>query len=166
MLKMKKRLLVFIICGIVYLSIEVIFTALSGNLSREYNITYWAFKGFSSLYMFFVGGFLGVLLDQLNEIKCIEHWKMVFQALIGVFIIEIGEFLSGLILNVWLGLNIWDYSSSPFNLLGQIELFHAIGFFFLSPLAFWLGDHLRFVYYGEGKKYGPIRNYKFLFTWK
>lgn len=35
-------------------------------------------------------------------------------------IVTISEFIAGLILNVWLGLHIWDYSSMKFNLMGQI----------------------------------------------
>ena len=30
------------------------------------------------------------------------------------------EFVAGLVLNLWLGLDIWDYSHLPFNLMGQI----------------------------------------------
>ena len=44
-------------------------------------------------------------------------WK---QMLICSIIITAVEFTSGLILNVWLGLGIWDYSNMPFNILGQI----------------------------------------------
>ena len=32
------------------------------------------------------------------------------------------EFAAGLVLNLWLGLDIWDYSHLPFNLMGQICL--------------------------------------------
>lgn len=30
------------------------------------------------------------------------------------------ELVFGLIFNVWLGMNVWDYSNQPFNILGQI----------------------------------------------
>jgi uncharacterized membrane protein len=30
------------------------------------------------------------------------------------------ELVFGLIFNLWLGMNVWDYSDMPFNLLGQI----------------------------------------------
>lgn len=30
------------------------------------------------------------------------------------------ELLTGLVLNVWLGLGVWDYSHLPFNLFGQV----------------------------------------------
>ncbi|MBO3280965.1 putative ABC transporter permease [Intestinimonas butyriciproducens] len=42
------------------------------------------------------------------------------QALICGSMISAAELAVGLILNVWLGLGIWDYSSLPGNLWGQI----------------------------------------------
>lgn len=35
-------------------------------------------------------------------------------------LVTAAELVAGLILNVWLGLCIWDYSNLPFNFLGQI----------------------------------------------
>ena len=32
------------------------------------------------------------------------------------------EFIFGVIFNLWLGLGVWDYSSMPMNILGQICL--------------------------------------------
>lgn len=37
------------------------------------------------------------------------------------------ELLAGLVLNVWLGMGVWDYSWLPFNFMGQICLsFYAL----------------------------------------
>lgn len=30
------------------------------------------------------------------------------------------EFVAGLIINVWLGMGVWDYSNMPGNIMGQI----------------------------------------------
>lgn len=30
------------------------------------------------------------------------------------------EFIAGLIINIWLGMNVWDYSAMPGNIMGQI----------------------------------------------
>ena len=38
----------------------------------------------------------------------------------GGTVITAAEFAAGLVLNVWLGLGVWDYSGLPGNLLGQI----------------------------------------------
>ena len=45
---------------------------------------------------------------------------LVLQQLIAATGITVIEFIFGLILNVWLGLNMWDYSNMPGNVLGQI----------------------------------------------
>lgn len=42
------------------------------------------------------------------------------QALCCAILVTAVELMSGLILNLWLGLNIWDYTDLPGNFLGQI----------------------------------------------
>lgn len=42
------------------------------------------------------------------------------QALACAALVTAVEFISGLILNIWLGLGVWDYSRLPGNVLGQI----------------------------------------------
>lgn len=46
--------------------------------------------------------------------------KLSIQALICAGLVTLVELAAGLVLNVWLGLGIWDYSRLPFNLWGQI----------------------------------------------
>ena len=50
-----------------------------------------------------------------------------FQALCCAILVTAVEFVSGLVLNIWLGLGIWDYSDLPFNFMGQI----CLQFFFV-----------------------------------
>ena len=45
---------------------------------------------------------------------------LLIQALCCAALVTATEFLAGLILNIWLGLGIWDYSDLPGNVLGQI----------------------------------------------
>lgn len=75
-------------------------------------------------------------------------WK---QMLICSIIITAVEFTSGLILNVWLGLGIWDYSNMPFNILGQICLPFTLLWYVLSAPAIILDDYLRYWIFGEEK---------------
>ncbi len=64
---------------------------------------------------------LCVPLDIANEHM---PWELSLwaQAVIGGTVITAAEFVAGCILNLWLGLDIWDYSALPFNLLGQVCL--------------------------------------------
>ena len=61
------------------------------------------------------------------------------------------EFCAGVILNLWLKLDIWDYSRIPFNLYGQICLPYAAVWFVLSAAAIVADDYLRYWLYGEEK---------------
>lgn len=108
------------------------------------------FRGHTHWTMFAVGGFCFVMCGLLNE-----HigWDMPFplQMLIGCLIITGTELIAGIVLNMWLGLNIWDYSNMPLNLWGQICLPFSFLWFFLSAVAIILDDELRYNMFGEEK---------------
>ena len=53
------------------------------------------------------------------------------------------ELLTGLIVNCWLGLDVWDYSTLPANFLGQICLYYFVLWIPLSAAAVFLEDGLR-----------------------
>lgn len=55
------------------------------------------------------------VLDEVERPPSI--WQ---QVILGATIATALEFVAGIILNVWLGLGIWDYSNLPGNVLGQI----------------------------------------------
>jgi len=76
---------------------------------------------------------------------------LVLQQLIAASGITVIEFISGLILNVWLGLNMWDYSNMPGNILGQICPQFTILWFFLSAVGIILDDVVRWRFFGEEK---------------
>ena len=61
------------------------------------------------------------------------------------------EFLVGMVLNVWMRLDIWNYSDMPYNLLGQISLLFSCGWFLLSLPAIVLDDWLRHWWFGEDR---------------
>lgn len=126
-----KEAILFLIGGLIYITIEIIA------------------RGYSHFSMFIVGGLCFVLIGLLNE--CYE-WETPFQTqcLIGATIITILEFVSGCIVNLWLHLNVWDYSDRPFNLLGQICLHHSICYWtILSAAAIVLDDFIRYKLFKE-----------------
>lgn len=55
---------------------------------------------------------------------------------VGALFVTAMEFVVGIPLNLMLGLHIWDYSSLPFNLLGQICLPFTVLWFSLRYCAF------------------------------
>ena len=65
---------------------------------------------------------------------------MVFplRALLGAIVITTAEFFAGCILNLWLGLGVWDYSDMPMQLFGQICLPYSVLWFLFCIPAGWL----------------------------
>lgn len=121
-------------------------------------------RGWTHISMLFVGGLSAFLIGRLNEHPKFYDRKMWQECLIGTITILILEFISGVILNVWLKLGIWDYSNTWSNLYGQICIPYAILWFLLVPFAIFVDDYLRYKLFNEKRPTGLIKNYKELFT--
>ena len=109
-----------------------------------------AWRGHSHWTMAVLGGVCFVLIGDINEFI---PWNMplILQGAIGSGIVTVLELVSGIILNLWLGLGIWDYSNMPFNLLGQICLPFTLLWVALSIVAVALDDWLRHWLFGEDR---------------
>lgn len=109
----------------------------------------------SHISMFILGAICFILIGLINEHFTFKMplWK---QQLISTLIITALELLFGLILNIGLGLNIWDYSNLKCNLLGQISMQYTLMWFFLSLPAIILDDYLRHWLFGEEKPHYKI----------
>ncbi len=107
-----------------------------------------AWRGHSHWTMAVLGGICFVLVGGVNEFF---PWSMplALQGVIGAAIITALEFTAGVVLNVWLGLGIWDYSAMPLNVLGQICLPFTLLWVPLSIVAVVLDDWLRHWLFGE-----------------
>ena len=101
-----------------------------------------AFRGYSHWSMFILGGILFVEIGCINELF---SWNMslIFQGVVGSIIITASEFVAGVILNLWLKLNVWDYSNIPFNIMGQVCLPFSVAWVFVSIAAVIFDDFLR-----------------------
>lgn len=95
-----------------------------------------------------LGGTMFIILGGLNNWLPWEL-SLLKQGLIGMVVVTAAEFVSGCILNLWLGLGIWDYSHIPGNVLGQICLPFMVVWFALSLIAIVLDDWLRHWLFGE-----------------
>lgn len=114
-----------------------------------YTIEIWA-RGYSHITMIAVGGICGVIVGLINEDFDFDM-PLLWQMFIGAFYITVIEFVSGAILNVWLGLDIWNYSDKPLNLYGQICLENSVYWYFLSGVGIVLDDFIRWKFFGEDK---------------
>ena len=125
-----KYLLLGIIGSIIYMSLEILW------------------RGYTHWTMGILGGICFICLGLINELLSWET-PLVLQMLIGGTIITILEFITGCIVNLWLGWNIWDYSNLPLNLLGQICLPFSILWYFISAIGIVIDDYIRYIYFDE-----------------
>lgn len=113
-------------------------------------------RGYSHWTMFLLGGICFVAIGLINEVI---SWEMLLwkQVLIGACIVTSLEFLTGCIVNLWLGWNVWDYSNLPGNILGQICPQYFLLWLPVSLVGIVLDDWLRYWLWGEERpKYNLI----------
>lgn len=132
-----KLVTLFSVGGFVYCLIELLF--------RSY--THWT--------MFVVGGLCFVFVGAINEIYT-YNMSLVGQMLISAIFITAVELITGLILNVCLGLGIWNYNHMPYNLFGQICLLYFCVWFLLSLVGILLDDWLRYWLFDERKPHYKV----------
>lgn len=135
--QMLKLIILALIGGTVYVLIELVW------------------RGHSHISMFILGALCFVLLGGINEFF---SWELgiVWQMLMGASIVTVLEFIVGIIVNIWLGLEIWDYSNLPFNFMGQICLPFSLAWTVLSGVAIIADDYLRYWLFGEEKPHYRI----------
>lgn len=115
----KKRIIeltiVFCVGSVMYCLIEILF--------RQY--THWT--------MFLTGGTIFTALYFIN--LGMKTRSLVLRGLIGAVVITAVEFLVGVVVNLIFQLNVWNYSSIPGNILGQICPRFSFCWFLLSIAA-------------------------------
>lgn len=128
--------------GSAYVTVEVFFRARS----------HWT--------MFVVAAVVFIAVGLLNELF---SWRtsLIWQVLIGVAMATLVELLTGLVVNVWLGWGIWDYSEMPFNLMGQICPQFSAAWSPLILLAIVLDDCIRWRCFGEERPRYRVGRWKY-----
>jgi len=143
-----KHLFLFFVMGMIYFTLE----------------GFW--NGKANIIMLPVGGICGLLTGLLNEFPKFFNLKMWQQTLLGTFIVTLIEFISGVILNIYLGLNLWNYSSMWGNLYGQITPQYMFLWSVILPFGIFVDDFLRYKFYNEDSYYPIYENYIKLITLK
>lgn len=113
-----KNIILFIIGGLGYGALEIIW------------------RGFTHPSMILLGGvcfcFINFTAKYFTELSIIK------KALLSAVFITAIEFVTGLIVNIYMKLAVWDYSLLPFNLNGQISLKYSFLWFVLSITIIWI----------------------------
>ncbi len=114
----------------------VVFTG--GGLG--YGLLELIYRGRTHWTMLLAGGLsLALIYAASNKIKA-KRWQ---KWVMGAFIISTIEFVTGVIVNILLGLNVWSYSHHRFSLMGQICLLFSFLWFLLCIPAVWLCETVR-----------------------
>ena len=88
--------------------------------------------------MSILGGISGIIIYHVN--RTLKSERRLTRALVCMIFITLTEFISGIFLNVILKLEVWDYSTLPYNLLGQISLIFSFIWFIIAIPALYLCD--------------------------
>ncbi len=124
-----KRVVIFVAGGLSYGLLEIIW------------------RGYTHISMFVVGGLCLTIIGSMDEG---EHLPcLLWQAVLSSLTITVMEFTSGVIVNLVMGLEVWDYSSLPLNIMGQICLPYSVLWLMLSIPAIYYEDILRHYLFGE-----------------
>ncbi len=99
------------------------------------------FRGRSHPSMFVVGGLCFWLIGMLD--RAAPGLPLLAQMVLGAAAVTGLELLSGLLVNVRLGWDVWDYSALPLNYRGQICLPFSLLWLPLSLAAIFADDALR-----------------------
>ena len=114
----------------------------------SYGLVELFWRGYTHTSMLIVGGMMFLVIGGINEYL---PWDLPLetQCLIGAIAVTATEFVVGLILNVWLGLGIWDYSNMAGNIMGQICPIFSLAWIALSFVAILLDDYIRYKLWNE-----------------
>ena len=135
--QIEKYMILFAIGGMAYFLLEVLV------------------RGYSHYSMFLCGGACFLCWGLLNENMKIKM-SFISQMVLSALIITALAFITGLIVNIWLKMDIWDYSQLPYNFMGQICLLYSIFWFLVSSVAIVLDDFLRYKIFNEEKPHYKI----------
>lgn len=123
-----KCTLLFTIGGIGYAAIEIL----------------WRQKTHFSMVL--AGGICFVILDAIT--RKMKGRSLLSQACVGALAITAVELVFGILFNIIFDMHVWNYSSLPFNFLGQICPFYTALWFLLSLFVLPFAAYLRELLFG------------------
>lgn len=121
--------------------LQYIFMLIVGGLS--YFGIEMIYRGRSHFTMGIVGGlcFLGIFLID-SKLK----YNIIIKAIICSVMITTIELLAGIVLNIYLQLQIWNYTRLRFNILGQVSLLYSALWIIISFPAIYLSRLIQMIF--------------------
>lgn len=87
-----------------------------------YNLIEIIWRGYTHISMTVAGGVAFILIYLISFLNV----PLIFKSFLGGAAITAVELLSGLVVNMGMGLSVWNYSNQKFNFLGQICLLYSV----------------------------------------
>ena len=122
---------------------EKIFAFLMGYFI--YSLVEIAARGYTHWTMALTGG---VVLAVLYDINTKAAMSLIKSCFIGAVFITAMELVVGVVVNLVMRWNVWDYKSMPLNVMGQICLYYSFGWFLLCIPAYFLCMAIRIRFRG------------------
>lgn len=92
-------------------------------------------RGHTHWSMYLTGGLCFYVIEWLNR-RVLAARSLWTKCAAGAAVITGIEFCVGCVVNLWLGLGVWDYTRLPLNLFGQISVLYSVLWYMLSaPLS-------------------------------
>lgn len=110
-----------------------------------------AFRGFSHYSMFILGGLCFLTVGFIGK-RILNETNSVIRAvlrimILGTLIITSLEYITGIIVNVYLHLDVWNYSTMKMNIQGQICIAYSALWALLSlPIVYLNGVIRRYIF--------------------
>ena len=124
--------------------------AVFGIGAAGYGVVEILWRGYTHWTMVLTGGICLSCIYFSERCHCSAPiWK---RCLVGSLVISLSEILVGFVVNMVLGWGVWDYSSLPMNLFGQICALYSTLWFLLCLPVTQLCAWLRKILGGDGKK--------------
>lgn len=99
-------------------------------------------RGHSHFSMFLAGGTCFFIIFKIYRKNM--HLSMPEKCIISASVITIIEFVAGSIVNLWLNLNVWNYSQLSGNFLGQVCILYSVLWGFLGIPISYLSDKISY----------------------
>lgn len=104
------------------------------------------FRGHSHWSMFLLGGgcfcWIDYVFERMNFVRNV-FGKMAISAM-GITFLEL---IMGCVVNLWLKLDVWDYSKLPLQVMGQISFIFSFFWFLLSFPAMKISKSIRILFF-------------------
>lgn len=105
-------------------------------------------RGYTHWSMLIAGGVCFLIVGLINR-HIGDRVRFPILCVISGTAITAVEFAAGVIVNLWLGFDVWDYSGLPLNILGQVSFPFWVMWILLSAFALYAERFVRFWMFGD-----------------